>query len=266
VTRAPLVAATLFSSGPARSAPSHRMSAWSPTTAARAWDDSPDVAVPFAQLPPAIRELVRIPLYMRLLQSAGVEAVSQSDAFSLVGSCVRAALRAAGSATGVAERRLVTLARVRLPELEPAWTAIGVALDEPVAERGLPLVRESPDGPVFDHDVLGEYLAANALAGHLRAVGRSANTVRALNRIAEAAGSSASARGVFDFLVLALDRSSPDLLAAVALSPIVELRTTLPLLLETAARDGLGFTTDDVLRDFAGGAIATARWSWRRAC
>jgi 3-keto-L-gulonate-6-phosphate decarboxylase len=264
VTRAPLVAATLFSSGPARSAPSHRMSAWSPTTAARAWDASPDVAVPFAELPPAIRELVRIPLYMRLLQSAGVEAVPQSDAFSLVGSCVQAALRAAGSATGVAERRLVTLARVRLPELEPAWSAIGVARDEPVADSGLPLVRESPDGPVFDHDVLGEYLAADALAGHLRTIGRSASTVRALNRIAEAAGSSAPARGVFDFLVLALDRSSPDLLAAVALSPIVELRTTLPLLLETAARDGLGFTTDDVLRACArrchrDGALELAR-------
>jgi 3-keto-L-gulonate-6-phosphate decarboxylase len=248
VTGAPLVAATLFSSDPAESAPSHRMSAWTPDTAAGAWDSSANVAVRFAHLPAAVRELVRIPLYMRLLQSTGLEADPQSDAFSLVGSCVRAALRATGGITGAAEQDLIALARARLPELEPAWTAIGVARGEPVANRALPLVRAAPDGPDFDHDVLGEYVAAAELAGHLRAIGRSVNTVRALNRIAEAATTSASARGVFDFLVLGLDGSSPDLLAAVALSPIVELRTTLPLLLGIAARDSLSFATDDVLR------------------
>jgi 3-keto-L-gulonate-6-phosphate decarboxylase/transcriptional regulator with XRE-family HTH domain len=249
VAGAPLVAATLFGNGSAGATSSHRMTPWSPSAAARAWDDSAESDVRYSQLPAAVRELARIPLYMRLLQTAGNGVAPQADAYELVGSCVRAALRTSGADPGQTRRRLVALSRRRIPELERVWSTLGAPRDDLApSEDRLPLVRDSPNGPVFDHDVLGEYVAADAIAGYLRESGRSTSTVRALNEIAEVAVSSASTRGVFEFLAHALDRSAPDLLVGVASSPTVGLRTTLPLLLDTATSGGLAFASDDVLR------------------
>lgn len=108
---------------------------------------------------------------------------------------------------------------------------------------------------MFDHDVLGEFLVADALAGHVIESGRSATTVQALNRVAASAADSASARGVFELLVAALDRTATDLLTGLVSSPIIDLRRTLPLLITTATTADLTFATDDVLR----GCAARAR-------
>ncbi|MGH3612491.1 MAG: orotidine 5'-phosphate decarboxylase / HUMPS family protein, partial [Pseudonocardia sp.] len=249
MTSAPLVSATLYRSHPVSVGPSHHLDAWDPATTARAWDESPGAVRPFSQLPAAVRELARLPLYMRLLHTAGDTATTHANAFDLVGFCVRSALRTAGGDSGAVERSLTALARHQLPELEQIWTSAGAPEWDAGAPRTrLPLVRDSPAGPVFDHDILGEYVAATALGEYLRESGRSAVTVGTLNRIAETAASSASVRGVFTFLVFGLDRSAPDLLAAVAVAPTMALRTTLPLLLDTAADGGLIFATDDVLR------------------
>ncbi len=249
VTSAPLVAATLYRSRPVNVGPSHRLAPWDPVTTARAWDGSPGVGRRFSQLPVAVRELARLPLYMRLLQATGDTATTHANAFELVGCCVRSALRTVGGDVGTVERRLTALARHRLPELEQVWTTAGAPeWDADTNPAQLPLVRNLPDGPVFDHDVLGEYVAATAVADHLRESGRSLVTVRTLNQIAETAVSSAAARGVFEFLAFALDQAAPDLLAAVAVAPTVATRTTLPLLLDTAAAGSLAFATDDVLR------------------
>ncbi len=81
-----------------------------------------------------------------------------------------------------------------------ALKALVRPLAPPPAPRiRLPLVLDSPEGPVFDHGVLGEYVAATAIAEYLRESSRSAVTVRTLNRIAETATSSAAARSVFGF-------------------------------------------------------------------
>lgn len=75
--------------------------------------------------------------------------------------------------------------------------------------------------------------------------------MRALNEVTEVARSSASVRGMYEFLTFGLDQSAPDLLTAVAVAPTVALRTTLPLLLDTATSGSLTFATDDVLRTCA---------------
>jgi len=57
--------------------------------------------------------------------------------------------------------------------------------------------------------------------------------------------------GFFDFVVYCLDRSAPDLLRSVTLSPTISVGTTLPLIINLAA-DRMRFATDEVVRTCAG--------------
>jgi 3-keto-L-gulonate-6-phosphate decarboxylase len=90
----------------------------------------------------------------------------------------------------------------------------------------------------FTHDVFREYFLAVRIVDQMTARGRSAATVAAFNELAVHAARSAAARGVFDFVVCALDSSAPNLIEVIALAPSIALDTALPMLLETAATNG----------------------------
>lgn len=77
--------------------------------------------------------------------------------------------------------------------------------------------------------------------------GRSVITVSALNDLASQATSNATARGIFEFVVFAVDDQSPELAATIALAPTADVETTLPMMLALAV-DGARFATEEVLQ------------------
>ncbi|WP_322768848.1 orotidine 5'-phosphate decarboxylase / HUMPS family protein [Frankia sp. Cr1] len=260
----PVLAASVFPAGnPGAGGASYGMSRWTTVEAQHVWDLSrlPDDP-PFTALPPAIQELICLPLYMQLVRAAGGDASTGAvNGYRLVDHCARAILRGSGRDVDRSLRELSDLAEVRLPGLVPAHlvprtdAATDAATDAVAAAAPMataaPLVRVAPDGAVdFDHDVICEYFLATRIADLVRKRGRSVATVGAFNDLATQACTSARARSVFELAVHCLDSSTPDVLASVALSPTVTVAATLPMLLRAGA-GGAAFTTAEVLRTCA---------------
>jgi 3-keto-L-gulonate-6-phosphate decarboxylase len=252
----PVLAASVYEPDPRDVGVSHRMGPWDVEQARAVWDTSREPDQPaFDDLPAPVRQLATLPLYLALMHAAGRAAPNPLHAFDLVDHCVQVILRRAGVDVAADIDALADLAmrgsgplvppgllRQPLPDHTPAFTM----------SPGLqPLVVSSLAGPRFAHDVIAEYFAAVRITDLLSQAGRSMSTVNAFNDLAEQATSSASARGVFQFVVACLDRRDPQLATAITLSPAVSPEITLPLMLQVAP-PGARFLTAQALQAAAG--------------
>ncbi|MBB5111377.1 3-keto-L-gulonate-6-phosphate decarboxylase/transcriptional regulator with XRE-family HTH domain [Micromonospora echinospora] len=252
-----LSAAVMPGQGQAQSAePSMRLDRWDVPTAREVWNAQRHVDEPlFDALPPKIRNLARLPLYMSLIRAAkSTEPLGQPNAYRLVEFCVASILKAASLDVDRATGDLTALARRQLAAawphpLLPAIEAkvpgdIGELTASPIAR----LLRSGRSGVLtFHHDVIREFLFARWLAQVIEAHGRSTVTIELLNDLAARTSASGDLRGVLEFLLQGLDATSPELLAAVAQSPSISITETLPLMLELTG-ESPAFTTAEVLR------------------
>ncbi|MDG4800500.1 orotidine 5'-phosphate decarboxylase / HUMPS family protein [Micromonospora sp. WMMD980] len=252
-----LSAAVMPGRGQAQSAePSLRLDRWDVPTAREVWNAQRHVdEPPFDALPPKIRNLARLPLYMSLIRAAkSTEPLGQPNAYRLVEFCVASILKAESLDLDRATADLTALARRQLAAawphpLLPAIEAeppgdVGDLTASPIAR----LVRSGRSGGLaFHHDVIREFLFARWLAQVIEAHGRSTVTIELLNDLAARTSASGDLRGVLEFLLQGLDATSPELLAAVAQSPSISITETLPLMLELAG-ESPAFTTAEVLR------------------
>jgi 3-keto-L-gulonate-6-phosphate decarboxylase len=238
----PVLAASVYEPDPRDRGASLRLTPWRPEQARRMWDAACEPGdATFAELPLSLQQLATVPLYLTLLRAADRTGPDRpATAFRLVDHCVQSILRRAGVDGLTATEALSDLALrqsdVLLPPTLPADVRQPVSTDRPGRQEDLPpLVVGTTGDPRFAHDVLREYFAAIRIADLLVRQGRSIATVSALNDLAEQATASASARGLFEFVVCRIDELDPQLAAAIALSPVVSLDATLPLLLRAAA-------------------------------
>lgn len=257
LTAHPVLAASIHEPEPRDGGVSFRLAPWQQEQARRVWDTAREPGQPaFADLPMALQRLATLPLYLTLLHAAGRTTPDRpATAFRLVDHCVQSILRRAGADAASATETLSDLALRNSGALLPPSLSTGPSQsargDGPERPDDLPpLVVASPAGPRFTHDVIREYFAAVRIADLLVRQGRSIATVSALNDLAEQATASASARGIFEFVVCRLDDRDPHLAAAIALSPTVSVDTTLPLMLR-AATPSIGFATAQVLQSSA---------------
>ncbi|WP_159943335.1 MULTISPECIES: orotidine 5'-phosphate decarboxylase / HUMPS family protein [unclassified Nocardiopsis] len=249
----PVLSAAVFGALTQSSEASHTLAPWTVAEARELWDHELHVdQVPFADLPESLQFLARTPLYLQMLRSAGGAAQTQTrlgtiNAFRLVDHCVRTVLSRTSRHVGADMDRLTQLACELIPEVVPGPLIDPSQKPEPVwrftspdEESASAFVEHRPDGRTrFTHDVFQEYFLAVHIADRMTALGRSVATVTAFNDLADQATRSASGRGVFDFLVCALDCSTPKLIEVIAMAPSIDLNTTLPMLLETAAVNGV---------------------------
>jgi 3-keto-L-gulonate-6-phosphate decarboxylase len=257
LTAHPVLAASVHEPDPRDGGVSFRLAPWQPEQAREVWDAAREPGQPaFADLPPSLQQLATLPLYLTLLHAAGRTATDRpATAFRLVDHCVRSILRRAGVDAAAATEALSDLALrnsdTLLPPSLSARPSQATRGNESSPPDDLPpLVVTSPAGLRFTHDVIREYFAAVRVADLLIRQGRSVASVSALNDLAEQATSSASARGIFEFVVCRLDDRDPHLAAAIALSPTVSVDATLPLMLR-AATPSMGFATAQVVQSSA---------------
>jgi transcriptional regulator with XRE-family HTH domain len=255
VTGYPVLSASIFDGKDEGAGTSWLLGTWGTADARRTWNASRSEGSPeFDDLPPSIRQLVRLPQYMHLVRAADPGGPSgEVNAFALIRRCVDAILRGQIREIDTAATILTDLAAHQLAHLVPE--GIDGTADDALPDSGDPtevvtylpqLLRWSGSGrPEFTHDNLREFFFASMIADQLKAEGPSLAAVAAMNDLAAAATTSASARQVFEFVAESLDESAPDLLTAVALSPTLSLDTTLPLLIGLASK-GLGFATSQV--------------------
>ena len=257
LTAHPVLAASIYEPDPRDAGVSIRLTPWQAEQAKQVWDAArrPDQPT-FADLPPSLQHLATLPLYLALLHAAGRTTPERpATAFRLVDHCVQNILRRAGADAAAMTEILSDLAvhnsdTLLPPSLltSPSHSSKG-GRPRPQDEVP-PLLVSSPDGPRFAHDVIREYFAAIRIADLLVKQGRSVASVSALNDLAEQATTSASARGIFEFVVSRLDDRDPHLATAIALSPTVTVETTLPLMLH-AATPSMHFATAQVLQSSA---------------
>lgn len=242
VSAHPVLAASIYAPSGATPRTSHHLTPWTAVEAKQAWNLSRGPGdLSFLDLPPPVQQLTRLPLYMDLIKTAGQDAAAGDvDAYRLVDHCVWSILRALGQDTEAVAATLSDLAVSQAAELVPdtltspqdprrnstahhaeAWTTT------------LPLLRTTQDGRVtFSHDVLREYFVATRISDLVMSRGRALATVAALNELAAHAATTATARGIFDFVVSRLAQQAPDLLAALVLSPTISVNTTLPMTID----------------------------------
>ncbi|MEU4215863.1 orotidine 5'-phosphate decarboxylase / HUMPS family protein [Actinoplanes sp. NPDC026623] len=226
---------------------------WSLGEARQVWNTSRAAGEPsFTDLPLRVQQLARLPLYMKLLKSAGQDVASGGlDSYWLVDACVRALARAAGADEDLTVDALAEHALTQLRDVVP------LPLREPhpqsdTARSGPPLPAVSPlidraGTPVFGHDIIREYAAATAIATIVTERGRTTETVAGINQLAADGRSSATARGLLAFIVSALDGTAPEALRSLALAPALSVSDALPLML-AAAGAGSTILTPAVLR------------------
>jgi 3-keto-L-gulonate-6-phosphate decarboxylase len=256
----PVLASALYEPNVRSPGTSYEVTGWDERTARDAWavsraEDDP----PFAELPNRIRQLAQLPLYMELLKSAGATAsLRETNAYLLIGHCVRSIVRASGRDPEQVFEALGDLAQQQLSYLIPSQLLSGTPHTMDTGISGVigtdlsPLIERSSSGRwAFGHDLIREHALATQIAKLMVAQGRSNNTVSALNDLAVQSTTSATARGLFEFVVYAIDSHSPELAAAFALAPTVAVTTTLPIMLRLA-QAGTHFASDEVL-------IASAR-------
>lgn len=252
----PVLSATVYGQSGARPrGTSYELAPWSTAEARAAWNRSRKLhEAAFSELPTSVRKLARLPLYMRLLKAAELDSTdSETNGYRLVDHCVAAVLPASGHDPVDLSETLADAAHRATPELVPSVLRSSQPppshVTDPLVVEAPPLVRRGADGtPLFIHDVVREYFLATRISALLEEQGRSSSTVAAFNELAEKAMGSAAARGVFEFTVYGLDRSAPDLLAAVMVSPAANVGSTLPLVLGLVARGGVRFADEHVLR------------------
>ncbi|MFI7218863.1 orotidine 5'-phosphate decarboxylase / HUMPS family protein [Micromonospora maritima] len=240
VSAFPVLAASVFA--PLGATASYRLSRWSVVEAGRAWEASRRPGDPaFSALPPAVRELVRTPLYLRLLRAGGEIGRARINAYDLVDRCVRAIVPSADTVD-----ELARAAEREQPDLVPPGLRADVPPgDSPTAPAPL-LVRSPVSGRVeFGHDVIREFALATVISRRMRESRSVSLVTAAFNTLAAQAVTSAAARSVCELTALALDRDDPDTVTAVLHAPTVDGRVTVPLLL---ALPGARFVTDGVLR------------------
>ncbi|MFG2050889.1 orotidine 5'-phosphate decarboxylase / HUMPS family protein [Micromonospora sp. NPDC048935] len=247
VSAFPVLAASVYA--PLRTTASYRLSRWSRGEAGRAWEASRRPGDPaFTALPAAVRELVRVPLHLRLLRAGGEIGWAQINAYDLIDRCVRAI---APSEDAIDE--LAQAAERERPDLVPRWLRSDVPPDSSPAALA-PLLIRSPitDRVEFGHDVIREFALATVISRRMRD-SRSVSVVTAsFNAMAAQAVTSATARSVCQLTALALDRHTPATVTAVLTAPTVDARVTVPLLL---ALPDARFVTDGVLRQAAERAV-----------
>ncbi|TWJ20730.1 orotidine 5'-phosphate decarboxylase / HUMPS family protein [Micromonospora endolithica] len=252
----PVLSAAIMPNQDHGAGPSLPLDRWDAGTAREVWNaqrrsDEPS----FDALPPKIRNLARLPLYMSLIRAArSTEPLGQPNAYRLVEFCVASILRAAGLDVDHATADLTAVARRQLAAAWPHHLLPAIEADPPGNIGGLTaspiarLVRSGLSGSLtFHHDVIREYLFARWLAQLIESHGRSTITIELLNDLAARTSTSGDLRGVLEFLLQGLDATSPELLAAVAQSPSLSITETLPLMLELTG-ESPAFATAEVLR------------------
>lgn len=254
----PVLAASVHEPRGQKPGTSYYISTWNASDAEEAWNRSRGADDPaFSDLPSSIQRLARLPLYMQLVKSAGYGASPGNvNEFRLVDHCIRSILHTSGQDVEQAMETLAYFAQREAPDLVPKQLTAYSDHQRPTEDLPpnaeshiLPLTRVSSGGfQTFEHDVIREYFLANRIASLIVQRGRSVATVGTFNELAARATVSASARGVFNFVVYCLDRSAPDLSTIVALSPTISVGTTLPLMIKLVADGTTGFATDEVLR------------------
>lgn len=253
----PILAACIHP-GPAPYA-SHVTGPWDQITARTVWDTTRTEADPqFNDLPERVQDLARLPLYMRLLATTGAtNTPGDLTAYRLVDHCVTQILAATGIPNGLTREHLARLAHDTSPHLALAGlTAPTTTTASPAQEPIRALVHGIEAGtPVWVHDLIGEYFAATRIANLITSHGRP-TAVNALNELSLRASRAASARGVFEFVVLALDDRAADQLTSLLLAPTIAAGTTLALII-TLAGHGTRFATDEVLRTSAARSTAS---------
>ncbi|MEV4515598.1 orotidine 5'-phosphate decarboxylase / HUMPS family protein [Dactylosporangium sp. NPDC049525] len=256
LTAFPVLAACVYQPTPQASGGGGiRLQQWSTAEARRAWDHSwqPGDAR-FADLPAALQQLSRLPLYMRLLKSVGRDLLTDhADQYRLVDFCVRATLRTVAADETLVLDALSGQALVELADVVPAQFGRAAALEDLHTLRTLgarSLLPLAHDGTAFGHDVIREYAAARDVAQQIVDRGRTASTIAGLNELADRARTSAAARGTFEFVISALDGDAPELLTSIALAPTINATSALPLMLSRASR-AASFATAEVLRSSA---------------
>ena len=254
----PILAASLYELSRQFLDTSCLITRWDERTAKEAWELSREDNDPhFTDLPESVRHLARLPLYMELLKTVENTTISRdANAFHLVDHCVRSILRASGYDADRALEMLQNLAQREVGHLIPAQLIDPLHADS-VDDDVLALLHSTVDlSPLVDrsqlgrlafgHDLIREYALATRIARLMVDRGRSSITTSALNDLAEQSTTSAMARGLFEFVVYAIDNYSPELAAAFALAPTVAVGTTLPIMLRLA-RAGAQFASDEVL-------------------
>ncbi|MEV6987007.1 orotidine 5'-phosphate decarboxylase / HUMPS family protein [Sphaerisporangium sp. NPDC051017] len=238
LTAHPVLAASIYEPDPRDRGVSLRLTPWRYEQARRVWEAAAEPGqTPFTELPPSVQQLATVPLYLALLHAAGRTGPDRpATAFRLVDHCVQTILRRGGADRATTVEALSDLA-IRQSEIlpPPLLPATALRLDRgspPSMPTDLPqLVVSSASGPRFAHDIIREYFAAVRIADLLVEKGRSVASASALNDLAEQATASATARGVFEFVICRIDERDPQLASAIALSPTISADTALPLLL-----------------------------------
>ncbi|GGK34696.1 hypothetical protein GCM10010124_29200 [Pilimelia terevasa] len=242
----PVLAASTYESNPG-GASSHGIDSWGLDDAAQVWDRSRSETAPaFRRLPKPIQELARLPLYLHLMLAADRDGPYPANPAMLLDFCSRAILRRTADDTPRQLDALTALAMSQLPDLTPGGPPPAGPREE--EEEHPPLTRRNPgDRLDFAHDLMREYFLTRGAVRELVTANRAVELINFLNRLADAASASATARSVFGLLVHQLDAVERSVLVDAALSGAISTTTALPLLLESAM-PGSGFTTAEVLR------------------
>ncbi len=253
----PVLAAATFGPPGTAGAVSYSLTAWTPAEARQVWEQlRHDDHVPFTALPESVQSLARTPLYMQMLRSAGDSAEESPEingAFHLVDHCVRTLLARGGHPVEVVIEQLTQSACELMPDVIPESLTDAVLVPNAPSRIDLRraaalVVEQAPGGGIrFSHDVFREYFLATRIVDEMTARGRSPATVTAFNELAAHATRSAVVQGVFDFVVCALTTSAPNLVEMITVAPSTALDAALPMLIESAATQGISIS-DDVLR------------------
>lgn len=246
----PLLSASVYRRD---SVASHTTAAWTPADAARAWEQERPESLPtFADLPPQLRDLIRLPMFMRMVRDGAVgTAVQDASPYLLVDQCVRVIATRSDHDVDETLRILGDAAVADLSRHLPmitSWHSPAAAPRDFLVPAGL--AQRTAGGRVkFSHDMIREYFAAARLERMTAKQGRS-HLVEVISGLSRAADASAIAVGLHRFFVMAVDEADPGALSAVALAPGLAGTSALARLLDVAA-DGMRFTTLDVLRSCA---------------
>ncbi|MEV0068037.1 MULTISPECIES: AAA family ATPase [unclassified Amycolatopsis] len=251
-TAHPLLHASLFKENHGgEHAGYHTIQPWTTAQARARWDRAADV--PFSGLPAGVQHLIRTPLYMTLALDAPPDATrGDLSTYALIDHCVR---RVLGNDTDAVEQRIALLTHLaqHQSEDEVPPTLAGLTSAAVTTAPELPLrmpatvIRRTHSGKrEFTHDVLCEFFLSTSLADRLHEQGRSVNTVRALNELADRAATSGTARSIYDLVLQRLDAVAPEILDFVATAPTASLVSTVPLMMTGAERTR--FATSEVLR------------------
>lgn len=270
----PVLAATAYAPPGTTHTESCSLSAWTRTEAREIWEAHRNSSrAPFTALPESLQSLATLPLYMQMLCSADgsdARSLQENGAFHLVDRCVRTLLARGGPSTDMVIGQMAQLASTLMPDVIPSFLTKAESeswadsVSNAALAAGLIIEQTSGDGIRFSHDVFREYFLAIRIVEEMTIRGRSMATVSAFNELAAFASRAATVHGVFDFAVCALSTSAPSLIDMIALAPSTSTDTALPMLIETAAVQGITLSVE-VLRSCANRCTQTSGRQLARA-